>query len=216
MRNLSLIVSLLALTACSKEDGPRLGLIPGTKAPIVSNGVVLFLGQSNSLGLYNRVPNDVLRALQGRFPGVSSVLNCADGGQPLSAMEKGAWMYQACLDKIKNQNKVPALVIFWQGEAEPMNGLPVSDWAYRFQSMIASFRTDLALPKLPVLYVRLGDQTLGYATWNEMRQQQESVSIQHGLMVSVDGIPTEGGWVHYTDDNYREIARRIGYQAENL
>lgn len=208
MKYLSLI-GLLFLCSCSKDKNgnPQISGIPGI-APTATyaNASVVFMGQSNSQALWSHAGNVLLADLQTAYPGLQTMINCAVGNTSLEQWQSGAQLNTACLQAIANSGKTPVLLIFWQGEYEAEHG-NASTWAQRFTQMMIRFRADLGNPAITVLYARLGlAPTSDFSYWNEVRDQQTSVCLEHGFMVNLDSIPRPAGDIHYDDDGYARCA----------
>ncbi len=77
--------------------------------------------------------------------------------------------------------------------------------------MVSDFRSDLALPQLPVVFAQIGTTTFSsqaVPNWDTVKQQQRSVVLPHTSMITTDDLPLQDE-AHFTTASYREIGRRF-------
>lgn len=200
---LALLLITTLLTACEhKHDLP---LISPTHSTIQPHLTVLVMGQSNAVFFVG-----------GGYSGFKTVypdttfINCAAGGTPIALWVYGGPLYQACKDMV---GQTPISAIIWiQGENEaqgktcpnPNDCLgPVESYSQNLTDLQRHLLADF---KAITYFARLNDINAG-PYWNLMRQQQEQTTL--GIMVSLDGIPTIPGDIHYTQGQYSQIGQRF-------
>jgi len=129
-------------------------------------------------------------------------------------------LYGSCLKRARAASTMGEVagLLFFQGEtdaADPKafpNLTPMpTDWASQFSAMVSDFRSDLALPQLPVVFAQIGTTTFpaqSVPNWETVKQQQRSVELPHTSMITTDDLPLQDE-VHFTTASYREIGRRF-------
>ncbi len=217
-KTLSVLVLSLAwisLVGCNRKSvGVSNPLNPIPTGTIHSGQSILVMGQSNALQMAQYEPSVLLAAAQTQYPGTDHIVECAVVGSGELTWVPGSVNYQACLAKVNADGHPVAYIIWWQGESEA--GPPAvgqsdpSMWAQIFVSLMNQFRNAIHQPNAEVLYARLSNdpQTLAYHSWNIIRAEQESVVLQHGTMISMDGIPYNL-FPHYDEPGYLECAKRM-------
>lgn len=214
MTKFSLLILPLLLASCRREPNQVPSGIPGASdtmytqplpPPIAVGPAYVFMGQSNSLGMYQ----NALSTFKAAFP-KARFINCAVGGTAIIAWQAGQPLYDNCKVKI-NGEKVLG-IIFWQGENEAEGGPDrqghwAQEWPDQFmhyaQSAIADYHA-------PIFMARLGDLNEGSPWWGLMRTNQTDIHLAGVSMVNLDGIPAnmiDGR--HYTVDGYKEAATRF-------
>jgi hypothetical protein len=209
--HLILLFPLLMLSACDKQ---RRALIPGLSAtdgmPMKATApkTVLVIGQSNAVYFMTRSqgPQEFERLIQTFAPGPVTYISAAVGGSSIASWAPGTTNFQNAVTAAMGRN---IDVIFWdQGEYEAQDGdvSAAESWGQSFTTLINALRSAIGNPNIPVLYCRLTNDTplpLGNAVYGA----QTRVRIHNGVMVPLDGIPTDGG-LHYTPENYKRVAER--------
>jgi hypothetical protein len=143
-------------------------------------------------------------------------IECAVGGTYLDEWQKGQPLYESCLAEMKKNP--PAVIIWWQGEADAHDMALTLTWAARFLQMTIDLRKGLGY-HIPIIYVQLGNGPTGEMAgpnWQEMRRQQATASIPNSSMLDVTfahhlhKINADGNIdVHYTPEGYKAIGKEL-------
>ena len=86
-----------------------------------------------------------------------------------------------------------------------------TQWASQFSALVSDFRSDLAVPQLPVVFNQIGTATAPaqiVPNWDIVKEQQRSVELPHTSMITTDDLPLQDE-VHFTTASYLEIGRRF-------
>jgi hypothetical protein len=129
-------------------------------------------------------------------------------------------LYGSCLKRAQAASMMGEVagLLFFQGEADAAdpkafpNLTPMpADWASQFSTLVDDFRSDLAVPQLPVVFAQIGTTTFPthvVPNWETVKQQQRSVELPHTFMITTDDLPLQDE-AHFTTASYREIGRRF-------
>ncbi len=106
-------------------------------------------------------------------------------------------------------------LLFFQGETDAL-GAPLhpdaplvpTTWAAEFSTLVAAFRSDLQIPKLPVVFAQLGTTTQSAPHWQTLKTQQRSVQLPNTVMITTDDLPLTD-YVHFTPASYQTIGKRF-------
>lgn len=111
-------------------------------------------------------------------------------------------------------------VLWYQGESD-CGETQSRVYTQKMKELIAAFRRDLKLPRLPFLVVQIGRFTNGTAEggkwWEIIREQERRLPdlIPHvGLCATID-LPLDDG-IHIGSDGFVELARRLARQADRI
>lgn len=128
-----------------------------------------------------------------------AVIPCAKGASSIAQWQRnlsastlyGSALRRMNLAKATKKKVVIVGIIFYQGEQEATS-LPLSaTWASSFSSMVNDFRSDLAMPVLPVIFTKLPPRLVPHAwypNWDDLRANQLTVSMPAVTMADVDDI----------------------------
>jgi hypothetical protein len=109
-------------------------------------------------------------------------------------------------------------LLFFQGEADtpdptlyPRLSPKPTEWAGRFEAIVAGFRTDLAQPDLPVVFAQIGPMNHPPEVvihWKTVQEQQRSVHLPYCAMITTDDLTLQDE-DHFTTESYEIIGRRF-------
>jgi hypothetical protein len=171
------------------------------------NATYLVMGQSNAYYMVQKQGSYLSSKLQSIHGGQVELLNCAVPGTFLNTWVPGGVNYEACTQR-KASYKI-AGIIFWQGEAEGVNGGPdVTTWAQQVTAMLNTLRGMLRMPGLPVVVVQIGPNVEHSPYWPTIQAEQAGLSVANLSVVSAKSAESDGS-VHYTDAGYRLVADEI-------
>lgn len=101
-------------------------------------------------------------------------------------------------------------VLFFQGENDS-EGKPTDhadDWDAQFADLVASLRSELGNPELPVVFAQIGQNVNDNPRWASVQERQAAVDLPGVAMIKTDDIDYKQG-VHYSTAGYLEIGRRF-------
>lgn len=128
-------------------------------------------------------------------------------------------LYGSCLKRIKAASTMGKVagILFFQGESDALDPnfppkqirLP-NEWASRFMDFVNSWRSDLGLPKLPVIFAQIGQNTAPdrFYYWEIVKQQQEAVKMSFCKMIKTDDLDLADD-IHFTTESYKVIGTRF-------
>lgn len=170
-------------------------------------GVYVIVGQSNAV----RGSQAYAAALD--HP---PIVLCAEGGIPISELQPGAPIYNACLERVGGRRV--AGVIFHQGETDASYEATAVAWRARFARFVRSFRRDLGQPSVPVAFAQLGPLPANdgvYPWWESFRRAQLGIRLPRVAIVKTsDQEATDGA--HFTEQGYRVIGQRFARALRRL
>ena len=181
-----LLCTVVLLSGC---DGFPFGMDRADPSNITFVGA----GQSNMAGenLAETFPNSV---------------NVALGATHITDWQKGTTLYQAMLTASQHQ---PAVILWWQGESEGIDGFPHGDWKVLFLQMVSDLRSDLHV-QIPFIVVQIGQTNRVAPYWEQVQDEQASLAIlPHFQVVTARDMYPQLDGIHYTDDQYRIVQKRM-------
>ncbi len=212
---LSVVIAIVALTG--------IVLIKPAKA-VESKLAFVLTGQSNMV-----LASDKIEALiKTKYGSQTLAVKCAVGGSSILRWQKGADLYEACLQMtraaIADGYTIEAIFLY-QGERDSHDSDVGPVWKKYFYSFAKDFRWDLegatvGKITIPVVYAQLGkyptDRPRPY--WDDIRKQQDEAVVNHPnlfLIRTWDIAPyCPASGPHFCPDGYSIIAQRFvsGYQ----
>ena len=152
---------------------------------------------------------------------------CAVGGSSIKVWQKGTKLYDEALRRARLALQTTAPVkarlrgILWlQGEANA-NAQDRPQYAQQLRSMIEAFRTDLALPDLPLIASTIGEMQ-PEPRLSDLKAMNEILlalpkSVPHTDCVDARDLKTHiGDSVHFDTAAQEEIGRRLAARALSL
>lgn len=200
MRKLAFI-GLVLLIGCDRQVRP-FALVNSSYGA----NTVIVAGQSNAYRLS-------LGLLREKIEGTGYIYQLAVEGSTLDQWAPGAYFYQRLVNQLRTaRNNVT--VIWMQGESEGLSiaGTDASTWGVRFTSMVSAARTD-SHKDFRLIVVKIGLPSMG-PLWDEVRQQQEALTIPYMALVNIDDVSRNDG-VHYDVRGYAAITDRIAMAANH-
>lgn len=145
------------------------------------------------------------------------LIQCSIGGTTSDQWVNG--LAQSCLatvQKVLPPGAVVDALFYQQGENDTAN--PDAQWDVNFTGIVSLFRSTLGQPDLPVIYGRLGDRNPGWnmtpVSWERVKDQQASISLNNVFAVSAEGLPYDApDSMHYSYDGYVALGNRY-YDAD--
>ncbi|MBD1847880.1 hypothetical protein H6F89_31780 [Cyanobacteria bacterium FACHB-63] len=107
-------------------------------------------------------------------------------------------------------------ILYFQGEIDtvephlqPQKILLPDRWADEFAVLVKNWRSDLGLPKLPIVFAQIGTNTEPdwFKNWAVVKVQQRQVRLPFTAMITTDDL-TLKDYVHFTTESYRTIGQR--------
>lgn len=137
---------------------------------------------------------------------------------------KAETLYGSCIRRARaaaSRGRVAGL-LWYQGESDTQTPEMIRQWPGKFKLLVKRFRTDLAKPELPVVFVQIGDlgprfrnerfQTL----WKAMHKIQARTSVAHGAMVSARGLRLMPDGVHLSSEAGIALGRKMAVAMNDL
>ena len=140
------------------------------------------------------------------------LVQCAAGGLSIAAWQPGAERYEHCLEQARAalQYGVIRGVLFHQGETDSASPELARAWPAKFLTFVRSFRRDLELPRLPIVFgltrdfTACADCNLPYGA--TLRAGQRSIDVDGVSLVEADDLAVDGE--HFTPAAYAVLGRR--------
>jgi hypothetical protein len=160
----------------------------------------------------------MMRARDPRRPII--LVPCAKGGTSLkqwSPDPSRATLYGSCLARVREvipRGRLAGL-LWYQGESDARDQVSASQWGEQFGALMAAFRSDLAVPVLPVLMIGIADQPkIGrfadlFPFWAIVQQEQVNLTGKNILYVSAVGLEKLDDDLHLSTKGQIELARRM-------
>jgi len=160
---------------------------------------------------------------------IIGLIPCAKGASSIEEWQRSFsdhTLYGACLKRVRAATtfgELAGLLIF-QGEQDTVNAElypdtspSVSDYATKFSTFVNNFRSDMALPELPVVFAQIGTNTAPrlFLNWEAVKRQQETVKLPCAAMITTDDLPLRDV-VHFTTESYRIIGERYAEVMASL
>lgn len=173
-------------------------------------------------GGYSPAMSFALRLLERDSTLRIGLIPCAKGASAIGGWQRSlsdATLYGSCLKRVRAAAPTGSLrgMLVFQGEAdavrvaEPGHAAPQpKTWDRAFVAFVEAFRSDVGLPRLPVVFAQLGDigHPEGFPFWGEIQERQAALRHPQTAMIRAAGLPLYDG-LHYTPDASREIGRRF-------
>jgi hypothetical protein len=129
---------------------------------------------------------------QQEHPGVKiGLIPCAKGSTSIAKWQRNLaynTLYGNCLRRIRLAQEYGTVkgILFYQGEADA--AIANSSWSSGFTQLVADWRADIGDLTLPVVFAQLAytTDTVAYPYWEEIEQQQASISISNVSMITND------------------------------
>lgn len=145
---------------------------------------------------------------------------CAKGGTSLkqwSPDPSRATLYGSCLARAREVMPSGRLagLLWYQGESDARDQVSARQWGERFETLVTAFRTDLAVPVLPVLMIGIADQPkVGrfadqFAFWSIVQQEQVNMTGANLHYVSAAGLEKLDDDLHLSTKGQIDLARRM-------
>jgi hypothetical protein len=160
----------------------------------------------------------MVRARDPRRPII--LVTCAKGGTSLkqwSPDPSRTTLYGSCLGRVREvmpRGRLAGL-LWYQGESDARDQASASQWSERFGTLLTALRTDLAVPKLPVLMVgiadppRVGRFADQFPFWAIVQQEQANMTDKNLFYVSAVGLEKLDDDLHLSTKGQIELARRM-------
>ena len=148
------------------------------------------------------------------------LIPCAKGASHILQWQKASGrktLYGSCLHRLRLAQKQGRLagLLFFQGEADAkklqqFRLARAEKWPALFKKFVTDFRADVKQPGLPVVFAQIGETVYkqSFHKWQFMQQQQASVKLANGAMITTSDLPTHDG-LHFTAKSYQTIGQRF-------
>ncbi len=157
------------------------------------------------------------------------LIPCAKGGSLIYEWRRSLddnTLYGSCLKRVRAASVMGEVagVLFFQGEIDAVNPkeqprrtFSPHQWANEFMVLMHSWRRDLGLSKLPIVFAQIGTNTEPhrFINWQVVKAQQQKVQIPFSAMITTDDLALKD-YVHFTTDSYKVIGQRFAKAYLNL
>ncbi len=145
---------------------------------------------------------------------------CAKGGTSLkqwSPDPSRTTLYGSCVARVREvmpRGRLAGL-LWYQGESDARDQVSASQWRERFGTLMTALRTDLAVPKLPVLVVgiadppRVGRFADQFPFWAIVQREQANLTDKNMFYVSAVGLEKLDDDLHLSTKGQIELAKRM-------
>lgn len=147
---------------------------------------------------------------------------CSMGGTVIEQWQKNLsprTLYGSCLNRAREAMAMGQIgaILFAQGESDARdpdkNPRPMPSphsWAKKFTEFATDFRSDLGLPKVPLLYTQIGrhKDPKFFRYWESVQKQQAAVALPNTYMIKTRDLPLKD-YVHYTTQSYITLGERF-------
>lgn len=161
-----------------------------------------------------------------RFIGL---IPCAKNGSSIQEWQRNLSensLYGSCLKRAlaaSPMGKIKGL-LFFQGETDAL--APALDiekakfpfrWREKFSGFVRSFRKDLRIRDLPVVFAQIGTNKdrKSFKNWKAVQQEQSRVRLPGCRMIKTDDLPLKDE-VHLDNEGYRILGERFGLAMTEL
>lgn len=153
---------------------------------------------------------------------VIGLIPCAKGDSSIYEWRRNLSdnsLYGSCLKRVHAaliMGEVAGL-IFFQGENDALDPIQNPDktlypnqWAREFAVFVSSWRSDLNISELPVVFAEIGTNSTPdeLPNWEIVQEQQRRVRIPFCTMITTDDLPLKDP-VHFTTESYQIIGKRF-------
>ena len=153
---------------------------------------------------------------------VIGLIPCARGSTSIYDWQRSSndtSLYGSCLKRVHAASKMGGVagLLFFQGEADALDSIQYPEltllphqWADKFTVLVSDWRSDLNLPKLPVVFAEIGTNTTPdkFKNWKIVKEQQRLVRLPLCAMITTDDLLLKDT-VHFTTESYRIIGQRF-------
>lgn len=151
---------------------------------------------------------------------------CAKGGSSMAQWKPGGGrdtLYGSCLARARAVGGKPKGILWYQGETDAGVADSAETWRTSFETLVASFRTDLRGSRLPIVIVQLADPPSPaisapktYPGWAAIQAVQAGPLPACVAMVSAKGLPKKPDDLHLTTAAQRDLGLRLAQAMETL
>jgi hypothetical protein len=148
-----------------------------------------------------------------------ALVPCAKGGSSITLWKPDdgrSSLFGSCIARVREAGGHLAGILWYQGESDAERpAAEAGEWPARFTEMIAAFRQRLGAPRLPVVFVRIGDRPDGdgdyskFPNWPLIQSLQTDVHLPCAVMVSAGGLPRKEDHLHLTTEAQRTLGIRL-------
>ncbi|QJU60902.1 sialate O-acetylesterase [Sphingomonas sp. AP4-R1] len=148
-----------------------------------------------------------------------TLVPCAKGGSSISRWkpdESRSSLFGSCIARVKEAGGRLAGILWYQGESDAETpSAEAEQWPRRFSEMVAAFRDRLSAPRLPILFVRIGDRPdnkgdfAKFPSWTLIQSLQSNVHLRCVFMVDAGGLPRKEDRLHLTTGAQRILGERL-------
>jgi hypothetical protein len=157
------------------------------------------------------------------------LIPCAKGASSIEQWQRHLsenTLYGSCLKRVQaasTMGELSGLLVF-QGEADaiasdrsPHTTPSPFDYQKKFSTFVKNFRTDLSLPRLPVVFAQIGTHTAPkmFVHWSVIKAQQAMVDLPCTSMITTDDLALKDT-VHFTTKSYQIIGNRFAEAMKQL
>jgi hypothetical protein len=152
---------------------------------------------------------------------------CAKGGSRISQWAVSpdrSTLYGSCLQRIKaaqKQGKIKG-ILWYQGETDSNTEENANLWPSRFATLVKSIRSDLKLPKLPVVFAQIGPlslaqrQTPDYKYWELVRAKQAEVSLPYVKMLVTEQLELKDDGLHLNTKSQLSLGKTFARVMQDM
>lgn len=151
---------------------------------------------------------------------------CAKGGSAIGQWTPGGardTLYGSCIARAREAGGHLAGILWYQGETDAEHPREAAaGWRDAFAGLMRAFRSDLAVPHLPVVLVQIADApgppdgSAKYPSWGMIQQQQARRLIGCSTMVSATGLPLKEDQLHLTTAAQRVLGAKLAGAMDML
>lgn len=145
-----------------------------------------------------------------------ALLPCAKGGSALAQWTPAVGresLYGSCVARVRQAGGRVAGLLWYQGETDAQDNVQAARWSDRMRTLIAAFRRDLDVARLPVVVVTLADRpdcnARRFPAWEAVRMQQANLDLPDMAHVSAAGLPLLADGLHLDTAAQRVLGRRV-------
>jgi hypothetical protein len=162
-------------------------------------------------------------ALLEKYPNmVIGLIPCARSGTSIDEWRRNLSvdsLYGSCLKRARIASRMGEIsgLLFFQGEQDALdplaypNAMPhPENWGSEFKTFVESWRSDLNLPELPVVFAQIGQQKMpmDLPNWKVVQEQQRAVQLPFCEMITTDDLELKDE-LHFATKSYQIIGERF-------
>lgn len=155
------------------------------------------------------------------------LVQCAKGASSmLDWLQSGSreTLYGSCIARVKEASKRGRVVgmLLYQGESDAASVTEARNWDRHFSKLVFQFRSDLNMPRLPVVFAQIGGLSAErraspqFAYWDTVKESQSRVKLSHASMIQADKHNLSSDGIHLSTNGYVSIGREFAEAMDSL